>query len=83
MASPGEDTQHDNFEREETEDLTDVHPPYLHSYLATATPSRRSPQGGNREGRGLRGPGSPHSSGWPPLLAWKKQDPIHLAPRLA
>ena len=45
LASPGEDTQHDDFEREEREDLTNVHLTGLYSFGAAATPSRRSPQG--------------------------------------
>ena len=45
MVFPGEDTQHDNFEREEREDLTDVHRTCLYSLLAAARRSGRNLQG--------------------------------------
>jgi len=50
IASPGEDTQHADFEREEHDDLTKVHLTCLYSFFAAAKPSRRSPQGRSREG---------------------------------
>jgi len=53
MASQDEDTQHDDFEREEREDLTDIHLTCLYSFLAAARPSGRNPQGRSREGGGL------------------------------
>ncbi len=37
MASPGEDTQHDDIEREEREELTSVHLTGLYSFRAACT----------------------------------------------
>lgn len=47
-ASPGEDTQHDDAEREEREDLTNVHLICLYSFGAAASPSRPVPRGRSR-----------------------------------
>jgi len=53
MASPGKGTQHDDFEREEREDLTNIHRTCPYSFGVAAKLSR-SPQGRSRDGGGLR-----------------------------
>ena len=68
LASPGEDTQHHDFEREEHEDLTNVHRTGLYSFGAAARPSHRSPRGRSRAGGGWRVRASRTPRGTPPLL---------------
>src|SRR5512147_2917796 len=56
-ASPGEDTQHDDAEREEREDLATVHLTGPSLVGAAATLPRRASQGRSRGGQARRGQG--------------------------